>query len=60
MKQTASQPKLSNSDSPTTTTTTTTTTKADEKKLDQLLFPLQNAIHLDLQRFIKSSSSSSS
>jgi len=59
MKQTASQPKLSNSDSP-TTTTTTTTTKADEKKLDQLLFPLQNAIHLDLQRFIKSSSSSSS
>jgi hypothetical protein len=56
MKQTASQPKLSNSDSP----TTTTKTKADEKKLDQLLFPLQNAIHLDLQRFIKSSSSSSS
>jgi hypothetical protein len=54
--ETDSQPKLSSSDSP----TTTTTTKADEKKLDQLLFPLQNAIHLHLQRFIKSSSSSTS
>jgi hypothetical protein len=40
--KTDSQPKLSSSDSP--TTTTTTTTKEDEKKLDQLLFPLQNAI----------------
>jgi hypothetical protein len=54
--ETDSQPKLSSSDSP---TTTTTTTKEDEKKLDQLLFPLQNAITSTSKRFIKSSSSSS-
>jgi hypothetical protein len=53
--ETDSQPKLSSSDSP----TTTTTTKEDEKKLDQLLFPLQNAITSTSKRFIKSSSSSS-
>jgi hypothetical protein len=52
--ETDSQPKLSSSDSP-----TTTTTKEDEKKLDQLLFPLQNAITSTSKRFIKSSSSSS-
>jgi hypothetical protein len=54
--KTDSQPKLSSSDSP---TTATTTTKEDEKKLDQLLFPLQNAITSTSKRFIKSSSSSS-